>query len=356
MILPYDRSKKEIIRIMNEIGNQSVVLYGAGKYGRQAFQNIRKYFPELNVEAFIDDNKIRNKGTIEGVPIMTLTEAIDYLQRDFCILIVNYYISDVLKRIEQTGFDLSKVYFCNGLLIDEISCEYLHQNKEKLEKVYDMLVDYKSKMIYRTMIESRFTGHTDILSQTCDRQQYFPEDIFTLKEDEVFVDAGAFDGDTISQFMDLTDCKYKSIYAFEPDQENYQNLQKRSYKENVKLYNAGLYDVTKTISFSSNKGGSSKIEDAGIDHIQVYRFDELELEEEHITFVKMDIEGSELKALEGMQHTIKKDQPKLAICIYHKFEDLWELPLYIKKLVPEYRLFIRNYTAYLDEIVLYAAR
>ena len=62
----------------------------------------------------------------------------------------------------------------------------------------------------------------------------------------------------------------------------------------------------------------------------------------------------ELKALKGMEQTILKYKPKLAICIYHKFEDLWELPLYIKKLVPEYKLYIRNYTTYLDEIVLYA--
>lgn len=355
MILPYDRSKKELIRIMGEIGNRSVVLYGAGKYGRQAYQNIKKYFPNLNVEAFIDDNKIRNQGTIDNVPIMTLTEAIGILGKDFCILIANFYISDVLKRIEQSGYDLTKVYFCNELLIDEVSIEYLHQNQSKLEKVYDMLEDYKSKMIYRTVIESRFTGHMDILGQTCDKQQYFP-DFYTIRKDEVFVDAGAFDGDTISQFLDLTGGSYQSIYAFESDWQNYQKLQKRNYGENVKLYNAGLYNATQKISFSSNKGGSSKIEDTGIDYIQVYRFDELELADKEVTFVKMDIEGSELKALEGMQHTIKKDKPKLAICIYHKFEDLWELPLYIKKLVPEYRLFIRNYTTYLDEIVLYAAR
>ncbi len=68
----------------------------------------------------------------------------------------------------------------------------------------------------------------------------------------------------------------------------------------------------------------------------------------------MDIEGAELNALYGMEQTIKRCKPKLAICIYHKFEDLWELPLYIRKLVPEYKLYIRNYTTYLDEIVLYA--
>ena len=88
--------------------------------------------------------------------------------------------------------------------------------------------------------------------------------------------------------------------------------------------------------------------------IKVCSFDNLDVPDRNVSFVKMDIEGSERKALEGMKNTILKYKPKLAICVYHKFEDLWELPLYIKKLVPEYKLYIRNYTTYLDEIVLYA--
>ena len=194
----------------------------------------------------------------------------------------------------------------------------------------------------------------DFLSQTCQTNQYFPEDIFSLSENEVFVDAGAFDGDTIRQFLKITKQKYKYIYAFEPDESNFKKMKKTRYDENIIVYNAGLYDKTAQIGFLANKGGCSTVEIENSNKIQTYKFDELELPDHKITFVKMDIEGSELKALKGMKETIKKYKPKLAICIYHKFEDLWELPMYIKELVPEYRLYMRNYTTYFDEIVLYA--
>lgn len=88
--------------------------------------------------------------------------------------------------------------------------------------------------------------------------------------------------------------------------------------------------------------------------IKVCGFDRLDVPDRKVSFVKMDIEGSELNALRGMAETISRYRPALAICIYHKFEDLWEIPLFIHQLVPQYQLYIRNYTTYLDEIVLYA--
>lgn len=347
-----DWRKKELARIVEKIGDWPVVLYGAGKYGRQALENIRKYFPCMNIKYFIDDNRERNPE--EG--ITSLQNAMEEFGTDFYIFITNYYVQEVLEKIERSGFDLSKVIFCSELLIEDINLDFLNENKEKLNKTYNMLEDYKSKIIYRTMIESRFTKNIDVLCRTCDMNQYFPDGrVWNIGDEEIFVDAGAFDGDTIEQFLNLTKERYQAIYAFEPDKTNYERMKKRKYNEKIKIYNAGLYDVSKKISFSANKGGSSKIERDGKERIQVYRFDELELPDGKVTFVKMDIEGSELKALQGMQRTIREHKPKLAICIYHKFEDLWQLPLFIKELVPEYRLYIRNYTTYLDEIVLYAA-
>ncbi len=70
--------------------------------------------------------------------------------------------------------------------------------------------------------------------------------------------------------------------------------------------------------------------------------------------IKMDIEGAELEALKGAKKTIQRDKPKLAICIYHKTEDLWEIPLYIKELVSEYCLYIRHQTFGTGDTVLYA--
>lgn len=339
---------------LDKINDQDVVLYGAGKYGKQALDNIRKYYPDMNIKYFIDDNRIRNREAVDGIEIVSLAEAIQKLQDDFYIIITNYYVSEVLKRIEEAGFDLARVYFGSALLIEDVEEAYIEQHREYLEQVYEMLGDYESKMIYRTMLESRFTKNIDVLTRTCKNRQYFPVDLLSIGSEEIFVDAGAFDGDTIEEFLSLTDQQYKYIYAFEPDKTNCERLNQRGYSDKVKIYNAGLFNESKQISFSANKGGSSKIEDCGEDSIQVWNFDELDVPDKKVTFVKMDIEGSELKALEGMKETIKESKPKLAICIYHKFEDLWELPLYIKELVPEYKLYIRNYTTYLDEIVLYA--
>ena len=260
----------------------------------------------------------------------------------------------MLKRIEAEGFDLNKVFFYGELLIEDIEVDYLKDNKDNLQNAYNLLEDYLSKMIFENMVMARFHKNIDLLGRTCQNNQYFVDDIFQLGDEEVFVDVGAFDGDTIEAFLEHTERKYKYIYAFEPDKSNFNKLLERKYKEKIKVYNAGLFSENAEISFSSNKEGSSKIENEGTDKVKVLKFDDLDLPEKEISFVKMDIEGSELKALQGMKETIRKCKPKLAICIYHKFEDLWKLPLYIKELVPEYKLYIRNYTTYLDEIVLYA--
>lgn len=334
-------------------GNKRVALYGAGKYGRNALENIRKYLPQLEIVCFLDDNKLRNNGKIEGIEVLSLNEAMEQAG-EFHILITNYYILPVWKRIEACEFDVDKVFFWSELLIEDFEETLLKENKEKLEQSYQYLSDYQSKQIFRNMIEARSTKSIALFARTCQQNQYFPEDIFHLGREEVFVDAGAFDGDTIQEFLNQTGGNYKYIYAFEPDKMNYEKLINRNFGGNTLIHQAGLYSETDELCFAAGKGGSSKIEEGASETIQVYRFDEMELPDQDITFVKMDIEGSELSALHGMETTIKRCRPKLAICMYHKLEDLWELPLYLKELVPEYKLYIRNYTTYLDEIVLYA--
>lgn len=334
-------------------GNNKIALYGAGKYGRNALENIRKYLPQLKVVCFLDDNKLRNNGKIDGIEVFSLNEAMEQAG-EFHILITNYYILPVLKKIEECEFDIDKVFFWSELLIEDGEMSLINHNKKRLEQSYQYLDDYQSKQIFRSMIEARKTKNVTLFARTCQQNQYFPKDIFELGGEEVFVDAGAFDGDTIQEFLNQTDGNYNHIYAFEPDKINYEKLNKRNFGGNTLIYNAGLYSETAELSFAAGKGGSSKVEEDAAETIQVFRFDELELPNDKITFIKMDIEGSELNALRGMEQTIKRCRPKLAICMYHKIEDLWELPLYIKKLVPEYRLYIRNYTTYLDEVVLYA--
>ena len=106
--------------------------------------------------------------------------------------------------------------------------------------------------------------------------------------------------------------------------------------------------------FKAEKATCSCVSENGENHIDVVTIDETIDENDRVTFIKMDVEGAELESLKGAKHIICRDKPKLAICIYHKPEDMTEIPLYIKSLVPEYKIYVRHHCNSDGETVLYA--
>ena len=184
--------------------------------------------------------------------------------------------------------------------------------------------------------------------------QYFPKDIIRLEDDEIFVDCGAYIGDTIEKFLVETNNKYKRIIGFEPDNKNF-NIMKESLKdiENKFLYNSGVYSSNTKLNFNEDKGDCSNFSELGDSVINVMKLDDIE-ECREATFIKMDIEGSELEALKGAENIIKTNKPKLAICIYHSDNDFVDIINYIHKLVPEYKIFIRQHAPFELETVMYA--
>lgn len=186
--------------------------------------------------------------------------------------------------------------------------------------------------------------------------QYFADDIMEFNDGEVFVDGGCFDFET-SQFL-MKRCNVKHIYAFEPDKKNLEKvnsaINRMACKDRVTVLNKGLWDKADSLYFQANGDIMSRVVATGCeeDKIDVVALDEVINEE--VTFIKMDIEGSELKALEGARKLICTYKPKLAICIYHKPEDTIDIPAYIHSLVPEYKFWIRHYSWSPAETVLYA--
>ena len=122
--------------------------------------------------------------------------------------------------------------------------------------------------------------------------------------------------------------------------------------KNIEIIPKGLYNKETSLNFL-NKGPGSKVLLDGSTHIDVTSIDNV-LNGNAATFIKLDIEGCELEALKGAKNTIIKYHPKLAICVYHKPEDIFEIPKYILSLVPNYKLYIRHYSNVELETVLYA--
>lgn len=239
--------------------------------------------------------------------------------------------------------------------------------QEDIDKVCEYLTDEQSKNTIRKIVEKRKRGINDY-SDIMSAGEYFRDDIFQWDNNEVYVDAGAFDGDSITQFI-KKNFNFKKIYAFEADRKNYEMLRNsyiyQAFKDKIEIFNRGVWDQFETVYFVEGmETSSSAVSESGLDmtddsgvNMQIGSVECVPLDaviSEKVTFIKMDIEGSEMKALSGARRLITTYKPKLAICIYHKLDDLWKIPQYIHSLVPEYKFYVRHHSILYVDTVLYA--
>ena len=188
--------------------------------------------------------------------------------------------------------------------------------------------------------------------------QYFEFQYFNLPglnlENEYFVDVGALDGETTKYFLEHFKNGY--AYVFEPNPEQYKITKKNlSDYKNAECIQYGLYDENTTLNFAlcETDAGSASVCKNGSLSIEVRKLDDI-LKDKPVTFIKMDIEGSELAALKGAENIIRTQKPKLAICVYHKPEDMWEIPSLLLEYCPDYKFYLRHYSITNTETVLYA--
>lgn len=186
-------------------------------------------------------------------------------------------------------------------------------------------------------------------------------------DEEVYVDGGAYTGDTAEEFIEKirkSGKKWKNIYSFEPDKEickiTEENLKKY---EHISLVRAGLWEKSTTLSFLRDEGTAGlasrlvEKEDENTVFVPVVSLDEFfsEMpESDWPTLIKMDLEGAEGKALLGAKKILQNKKPKLMICAYHKPEDIYELPRIVSELNPEYHLELWQIGESFWEVCLYA--
>lgn len=234
---------------------------------------------------------------------------------------------------------------------------FFANNSDRIAKVMNLLSDEQSRICYKAAIKFRTDGRPIKRNEWSLTDQYFVKGIITLSE-EVFIDGGAYNGDTIDKIVRINrriSGSVKKVIAFEPNKLNAKLLKKKYSTDGfVSLYVSGL-GKSEGISNFISSGSSSKItsKEKTSDTITICAIDDI-LECSEATFIKMDIEGAEWDALHGAEKTIKRNKPKLAICIYHSDEDMIRIAEYIHKIVPDYNLYIRQHTRRNHETVLYA--
>jgi len=169
-----------------------------------------------------------------------------------------------------------------------------------------------------------------------------------------FVDCGAYNGDSALAFLRQYG-RERKVFAFEPDRANYDAMAKNLEGLNVVPVCAGVWSEDTVLHFAAGGGELSCIEQDGDVVVPVRTIDGV-VKEDKVSFIKMDVEGSEFSALQGAAHTIRRDMPTLAISAYHRQEDLVTIPQWIHAMKNEsiyYKLYLRHHGCTVPELVIY---
>jgi FkbM family methyltransferase len=336
--------------------NHPVILYGAGIGGDYYLKYLQRY--NLKPVAICDTYKAEQH--FYGYTICSIEDILGKYQNPKIIITSSRFYEQIKKQLLE--------YFPEDDLITSVSeinreklCDFrsfLQSNMDALNTLYNRLEDEKSRETMINVLKGRVSGdnHWSLKSYAAD--QYFAEDFIALGANESFIDGGAYVGDTAEVFICKTNNKFDKIFCFEPSSNNFSKLAsfKEKYQQDSRiiLYKAGLYSENTRLGFNDESlSPSNAISASASDTVDVVSIDQTI--HEKVTFIKMDIEGAELEALKGARETILKYRPKLAICVYHKNEDLIEIPEFIMSLGLDYRYYLRHHNPYaFSETVFYA--
>ncbi len=225
-------------------------------------------------------------------------------------------------------------------------------NREKYDGIYGLLQEERSKSEWENIINFRLSDNIQFLESFSYRpdEQYFEDFLGLQEKGETFIDVGGFDGYTSLEFIKR--CPgYDAVHIFEPDPDNMALIKANlAGKERVFFHQAGASNQSSTLRFET-MGSSSKISNEGNVKIKVEKLDEVL--DAPFSFLKMDIEGEELSAIQGAERLIRHHHPRLAICVYHRFDDLWKIPEQVLSYYPDYKIFLRHYTEGIEETVMF---
>lgn len=346
---------------------KEIYLYGAGHIGKCVSDMLEEN--NIEIKGILDSNEQKWGTLVYGKYICRSLDDVEVCNNTVILVTSSKGYREIFEShskyrniLFNPGFSMaSKISYIKENLY-ECSLEKCKQIREKVSAVFDLLENEESKRTYFQVCKSMFLsklGETLYEEAYTELPEYFFDEFMKSKVCDKFIDCGAFDGDTFELYYEYMNGMFDKAYLFEMDEDMYNilvsNIENKfgNIKEKIKCINAGVSDENSTALTSIvSENGMWKIDNAGYKHATLVTLDEAVKEE--VNFIKMDIEGAELSAIIGAKNIIAKQKPNLAVCIYHKPNDLWEIPMMIKELNPSYRLYIKHHSFYCQDTILYA--
>lgn len=334
---------KFMLDIWNYLKNQNrpIVLYGMGNGADKVLSALNNYSLKIS-GVFASDSFVRQK-TYNGFLITDYKTAKEQFKDMIVLLCFGSALPEVISNIKriksETELYAPDVPVCGGPFFN---AEFYEQNAEKIQAARELLSDNTSRRCFDNIIKYKLTGEIEYLFN-CETKAEEIYNIICIEKTDIFVDLGAYRGDTVLDFIKRAK-NYKHIIAAEPDIKTFNKLKKATEGiKNITLINAAAYSQNKAVAFNrqSSRGSTVSETEKGEALIPAFSLDSLSLKGENI-YIKADIEGAESEFIKGAENTISTHHPKMRIAAYHKSADIFEIPLLVHKLNPNYKIYLRH--------------
>ena len=362
-VVEVEREERALFDQLAGAPDMPLVLFGAGNLGRRALRGLRG--SGVEPLGFADNSAALQGTSVDGLRVFSPAEAVSAFGRQAAFVVTIWTphptrrlaFPSVSRQIEGLEAGLLVVPFVP--LFWKHAEEFLpytfldlphriYEDADAVRAAYGLLADPLSRAEYLLQL-SYLLSTMDSMEVPSPAQDdwYFPRDLFTLREDETFVDCGAYDGDTLTCFLDACGDRFGEIVAFEPDPDAFPRLEKRArdlpptHLDRVRIVRKAVGASNGQLRFESDGSPGAHLSDGGQTVVECVTLDDA-LAGMRPTFIKMDIEGAEDGALDGAERTIREMRPILAVCVYHRQSDFYRLPAKIHEMCPDYSLFLRR--------------
>ena len=355
-------------------GGRDIVLMGAGGLGRRTLAGLRRH--GIEPLAFADNGIERLGTTLDGVAVLS-PEGAAHRFGHRAAFVVTIWGANRPHRFAHSR-DQLRAYGCDVVCSfpalfwkysDALLPFYLQDLPSRLlddhaevRRSLDLWEDDASRAEYLAQVRFRLNADFDGLSHPVAHPQYFPDDLLTWADDEWIVDGGAYDGDTVRMLSATYGSRFGHVLAVEPDPANFIRLQETvaalpaAARGKVDCRQVALGSERRTLHLDATGTAASATSDApsaGTIAVSAETLDSL-VEGSRVTFIKLDIEGFEVDALKGARKTIERHGPVLAVCVYHRQDHLWSIPLLLSSLRGDYAFFLRPHNEEGWDLVCYA--
>ncbi len=329
---------KDLWQYLKE-ASKPIVLYGMGN-GAEKILDILENMDIQVSGIFASDGFVKPK-VFRGFTLESYSDIKKRLGSMIVLVAFGSARSEVLENIKRISLEqelyVPEVAVYGGGLFN---LEYAKENKERLERVYNLLADDLSRKTFSNLVYYKISGNPEYLysCEVSPDEAYYS--FLELSGNETFVDLGAYNGDTVLDFISRVNSQYSKIYALEPDKKSFNKLLKNTEDiANIERINACVSDFVGKTSFSMKGGRNSSIgEGTPTDCTTVDAI----LGGNKATLIKYDVEGEEIAAIRGSKNTIVNYKPKLQIAAYHRTEDIFAIPEEILSFKCDYKIYLRH--------------